>query len=241
MRLATSTFAALALALGALTVTAGCQQGGAPKDLLTTGQKKYSQFNEELIIRHFFDDRRGGTFVDVGAWHYRDGSTTYYLESHLGWTGIAVDAQDSVRKGYADHRPGTKFFSYAITDVSGQKVKFYIADQLSSLDRDYSKAYEELTKEPNKEIEVQTITLNDLLAREGMQTFDFLSMDIEDGEPAALAGFDIERFKPKLVCVEAHDAVQERLLKYFDAHRYERIEAYLPHDHVNWYFKPKQP
>src|SRR5512139_1661416 len=104
MRLTTSTFAALAIALGVLAASAGCQQG-APKDILTNGKKKFSQFNEELIIRHFFDDRRGGTFVDVGAWHYRDGSTTYYLESHLGWSGIAVDAQDSVRKGYLDHRP----------------------------------------------------------------------------------------------------------------------------------------
>lgn len=239
MRRATSTRIVLALVCGAVMATAACQKG-APKDILTNGKKKFSQFNEELIIRHYFDDRRGGTFVDVGAWHYRDGSTTYYLESYLGWTGIAVDAQDTVRKGYLDHRPGTRFFSYAVTDVTGRRVKFYIADQLSSTDREYSKAYEQVTQRPNPEIEVSTITLNDLLAREGVQTFDFLSMDIEDGEPAALAGFDIERFKPQLVCIEAHETVQEQLTKYFDAHHYERIESYLPYDNVNWYFRPKQ-
>src|SRR5690348_619075 len=31
------------------------------------GPSKSSQFDEEWIVRDFFQDRRGGTFVDVGA------------------------------------------------------------------------------------------------------------------------------------------------------------------------------
>jgi hypothetical protein len=49
------------------------------------GPDRYSQFAEEWIIRDFFQDKRGGTFVDVGANHYRDSSTTYYLEKNLEW------------------------------------------------------------------------------------------------------------------------------------------------------------
>ena len=49
------------------------------------GPNRYSQFAEEWIIRDFFKDRRGGTFVDVGANHYKQDSTTFYLEEHLGW------------------------------------------------------------------------------------------------------------------------------------------------------------
>src|SRR5262249_38048392 len=40
------------------------------------GPARYSQFAEEWIIRDFFQDRRNGVFVDVGANHYRDSSTT---------------------------------------------------------------------------------------------------------------------------------------------------------------------
>lgn len=43
---------------------------GAPADILEKGQKLYSQHDEELIIRHFFDDRRDGFFVDVGSFHW---------------------------------------------------------------------------------------------------------------------------------------------------------------------------
>lgn len=219
-------------------VTTGCR-GGANTDVLTNGTKLYSQFNEELIIRHFFADQRGGVFVDIGAWHWRDGSTTLYLEKHLGWTGIAVDAQGSVRQGYLDNRPGTRFFQYAVGSTSGQKVKFYLGGQLSSTSREYTEFYDEPQDQPPPEIEAETITMNDLLTREGIERFDFLSMDIEDGEPAALAGFDIEKYRPRLVCIEAHDSVQDAIAKYFAEHGYERIDEYFEYDTLNWYYRPK--
>ena len=63
-------------------------------------------------------------------------------------------------------------------------------------------------------------------------------MDIEEAEPAALAGFDIERFAPELVCIEANHRIQDELLAYFTRHGYERIDAYLEVDAINWYFRP---
>ena len=44
--------------------------------------------------------------------------------------------------------------------------------------------------------------MNKLLERTRVQTIDFLSMDIEGAELAAHNGFDIEKYKPRLVCVE---------------------------------------
>ena len=43
---------------------------GCPSDrdsILSSGVKRYSQFDEELIIRHFFDDRRDGVFGSTGT------------------------------------------------------------------------------------------------------------------------------------------------------------------------------
>lgn len=82
-------------------------------------KKLYSQFNEELIIRHFFEDRPDGFFVDVGSWHWKMKSTTLYLEKHLGWSGIALDALPEVEAGYLEHRPRTKFYHRIVTDHSG--------------------------------------------------------------------------------------------------------------------------
>ena len=82
------------------------------------------------------------------------------------------------------------------------------------------------------------MTLNDLLAREGVTTIDFLSMDIELHEPQALSGFDIERFKPALVCIEALLPVRQRILDYFAQHGYVVVGKYVWVDRENLYFAP---
>jgi len=99
---------------------------------------------------------------------------------------------------------------------------------------------EKFREEPWKvqELHVPSITLNDLLDREGVEKIDLLSMDIEGHEPEALAGFDIERFAPELVVIEA-GFHRDDLLAYFERHGYERIDRYLAHDEANWYFTPR--
>jgi hypothetical protein len=85
---------------------------------------------------------------------------------------------------------------------------------------------------------VPTITLNDLLTHLNVKTFDFLSMDIEMAEPKALAGFNLRRFKPALVCIEAYPAVRQQILDYFAAHHYCVVGKYLWVDTQNLWFMP---
>ena len=52
------------------------------------GPSRNSEHAEEWIVRDFFHDRRGGTFLDVGSYDYRRYSNTYYLDQTLGWSGV---------------------------------------------------------------------------------------------------------------------------------------------------------
>ena len=81
-----------------------------------------------------------------------------------------------------------------------------------------------------------TITLNDLLQRERTEGIDLLVMDIELAEPRALAGFDIDRYKPRLVCIESQPQVRQKILDYFDDHGYVVVGKYLRMDTQNLYF-----
>lgn len=208
------------------------------RDIIGTEKKRYSQHNEELIIRDFFQDRRDGFFLDVGcAWPVYH-NTTYYLEKHLGWSGIAVDAVPDYGPSWKTERPHSRFFNYLVTDHSGGPEAFYRAKQrgVSSTQKD---RYLGKRKVHSEEIKVPAITLNDLLAQNGATRIDLLSMDIEGSEPAALAGFDIERFRPQLVVIEANFQKRDLLRHYFENHEYELIERYLKHDSINWYFEPR--
>lgn len=203
-------------------------------------QRRYRTRNsrnaEEWVIRDYFQDKRGGVFLDVGAADAREWNNTYFLDTALGWTGLAIDAQPAFAAEYARLRPRTRFFSLLVSDVSGAVETFYVpADGPLGATSDKSFA----GRGPVDVRNVPTITLNDLLAREGIARVDFLSMDIELGEPRALAGFDIERYRPALVCIEAHPQVRQELIDYFHRHGYVVVGKYLGVDAQNLYFMPE--
>jgi hypothetical protein len=90
---------------------------------------RYSNNLEELIIRDFFADKRGGFFVDVVAANYRLGSNTFYLEERLGWHGIAIDPRRELEADYRKYRPGTRFFTLFVSDASGEHERVFISDR----------------------------------------------------------------------------------------------------------------
>jgi FkbM family methyltransferase len=203
----------------------------------TYGPQRYSENAEEWIIRDFFKDRREAFFVDVGANHYRLGSTTYYLESRLGWSGIAVEPQRSFQADYAKHRKNTRFFPFFAADVSDSAATLYMADRttaVASSERDFTEQFGSKVSA----VKVPTIALSDLLDRLRITRVDFLSIDVELSEPRVLAGFDIDRFNPALVCIEAHPTVRQQILNYFATHGYVLCGRYLRADIQNLYFAP---
>jgi FkbM family methyltransferase len=208
-------------------------------------KRLYSTFDEELIIRDFFQDRRGGFFLDVGCARPVRGSNTYYLEKHLGWRGIGVDALEEYGPGWKKMRPNSRFLRYLVTDHSGVTETFFKSLGLgtSSTDREWASGKVFGVDLPTEEVQTDTITLDDLLDREGVTKIDLLSMDIEGHEPKALAGFDIERFQPELVVIEGQVETQKKreVSSYFERRGYELIEKYRPFDRVNDYFKRKGP
>lgn len=210
----------------------------ARRDLLAKKKKLYSQHDEEVIIRDFFQDRREGFFLDVGCAGPKKDSNTYYLESELGWSGIGVDALPEYADSWRRRRPKSRFFNYIATDRAGLVQTFYRSELpgISSIKPRTKFSGQEVKY---TEIKIPTITLTKLLDDNHVSKVDLLSMDIEGAELLALAGFDIDRFRPELVCIEAYHAGRDKVLAYFAAHGYEAIERYRERDKVNDYLTPR--
>ena len=222
-------------------------EGALELDTLASkyGSGRVSRNGEEWIIRDFFNDRHGGTFVDVGANDYRQDSNTYYLETALGWHGLAIDAQPEFASGYTDHRPLTRFVAAFVSDRSDAEVTFFVAPdhRLTASTNQVMAESDDVAgtsrNHPSVARLVKTATLNEILRQAGLTSMDFLSMDIELHEPQGLVGFDIDRFRPALVCIEAHPSVRQAILDYFAAHQYALVGKYLRMDTANLYFTPR--
>jgi len=194
---------------------------------------RWSQGFEELIIRDYFQDRTGGVFVDVGCHRPMFNSTTYFLERNLGWTGIGIDAMPHYAQAWHEHRPQSKFLAHVVSDTEGDTVTFHVGNAVDSLDEKMVRGF----GGKKRQIQLTTRTLDAILEENGVEKVTFLSMDIEGAEPAALRGFDIQRYKPDLCCVEG--TRNEDVLEYFRAHGYELIEKYRKADKINSYFRPR--
>jgi FkbM family methyltransferase len=199
------------------------------------GPQRNSENAEEWIVRDFFGDERNGVFLDVGANHYQQNSNTYYLETALGWSGVAIEPQAQFAEEYRQFRPRTTFVPLFVSDVSNQQATLYLTRNhlVASGSRDFTATFGDVTPTPTT-----TTTLDDVLNRLQIPHVDFMSLDIELGEPRALAGFSIGRARPRLVAVEAHHPVRQQILEYFARHDYALVGKYWSVDNQNFWFAP---
>ena len=96
-------------------------------------------------------------FLDVGANHYKSENNTYYLETALGWSGVAVDAQPDFGPDYARYRPRTRYVAMFAADKDDEFTQRELA--------------------PGEATTVPTTTLNTVLNQAEIHGLDLLSMD----------------------------------------------------------------
>ena len=200
------------------------------------GPHRDSLGGEEWIARDFFQDKRDGVFLDVGASRYKEGSNTYYLETVLGWSGVAVEPQTKFAADYKTYRPRTMFVPVFAGSTSDATVKLYIPekDAMASSNPTVAQTGGALAAA----IDTKTMRLDDILDQAGIAQVDFLSMDIELAEPEALAGFTLERYDVQLACIEGHPQVRQQVIDYFTVRGYTLLGKYLRADTNNLWFAP---
>lgn len=199
-------------------------------------RKKQHFMADELaapLLRNL--QRKNGYYVDVGANDGRAFSNTYHLDV-AGWRGILIDPvlhnvfrQKELRSLDRNH-----FIYAACVDANYEQetVKLSysglmtIAESISSkADLNWANNGIEFlnTNEFVTEIWAPAKTLTSILdACAAPHVMDFLSLDVEGAESSVLRGFDFEKYKFKLVCIEAEpDSDAIRIL---ERNKYRVIE-----------------
>ena len=185
---------------------------------------------EQELVREFFGGVRSGFFVEVGANRPQQESQTWHLEQH-GWTGILIEPQPELASDLCSAR-SAKVFAVACSspENAGRRMKLHVAGALSALDRDRMAP----GAQPERVIEVPARTLDDvLIAACAPRQLDFLSIDVEGHELEVLSGFDLARWRPRLVLLEDHvgNLKKHRFLRaagYRLIRRFENNGWYVP-------------
>lgn len=171
-------------------------------------KKSYAQEGEDLILARIFGRKKNGFFVDVGAFHPKRFSNTYFFYKH-GWRGINIEANPKSIKLFHKIRKRDINLNIPVSDKP-DVLKYYMFNEPAL--NGFSK---ELSTQRNgqgnyvilNELELKTQRLDEILAEHlpQNQTIDFMSIDVEGFDYQVLISNNWNKFRPSILLVEALD------------------------------------
>lgn len=168
----------------------------------------YSQFGEDRLLARMFPGA-AGRCLEVGANDGINDSNTYHFEL-AGWQCVLVEPNpwlcEEIRK-----KRKARLFECAASDASGRAVlnvargaeRSHGVSSLSAVEASAERiAAFGFVSEP---VNVGLRTLDSMLEESMVGPgFEFMSIDVEGHELAALRGFTLSRWQPKVVIVESN-------------------------------------
>ena len=188
-------------------------------------KKTYSMDGEDLFIVEYFRKKNNGFYIDVGCYHPIHRNNTYLLHKN-GWSGINIDIHQFSIDLFNYLRPDDVNLNCAISNKNEVTEMFYQKElsQISTIEKQQAK----IAFQGNiKKSKIQSLTLDALLEKINFtdKKLDLLDIDVEGADLKVLKGFNIEKFKPELICVEIHekDIKNSEIYKYLSNFSYELV------------------
>jgi FkbM family methyltransferase len=168
------------------------------------GQRTYSQEGEDLFLLRYFDAKRAGFFVDVGAHHPYRFSNTYMLYQR-GWRGVNIDAMPGSMLKFQRHRPRDINIEAAIGLVPGSATYYMFNEPaLNTFDQALAAQRQSPPWKLINQVTLPVLPLADILAKAVPpgQRIDVLTVDVEGHDLNVLRSNDWTRFRPQVVLAE---------------------------------------
>lgn len=180
---------------------------------------------EKETIRAYFEHRRGGLVVEVGANDpLRDTSQSLHLEKELGWQSVLVEPNPDLAEQARQSRKEARIFEcacvsrddmgeicfYIPVNEQNQEIHSHAAIAKNIDDHDYAN---------HRELRIGSRTLNSILTECDLPRIDLLSIDVEGAELEVLQGLDLGRHRPRLILLEDKHV-------FLDKHRFLKRNSY---------------
>lgn len=188
-----------------------------------------SQAGQDQVIDRHFKGKRGGTFVDVGAYDGITGSNSLFFEKWRGWNGVLVEPV-AIQRARAEAQREAKCLPYAVSDENGEARFMAVTEGYTQMSGLLDK-YDDTTlgrvradpRHAEQMITVETQTLSAILQEADLIHPDFISLDIEGGELAALSVFPFADHRVGAWAIENNTATPD-IANLMRSHGYRLVE-----------------
>ncbi len=169
-----------------------------------------SQFGEDLWIWDVLGWQTEGFFIEVGAFDGYHYSVTYALEA-MGWNGLLIEALPGPFEKCSERRKHARVVNSALgrRGASGTTKFVSVKDQYGGMlsfaqaESDHSRIIAR-SKVATTTIEVPLTSMDALLA-DHSGPVDVAVIDVEGGELDVLDGFNLDKYKPRLLILEDNE------------------------------------
>ncbi len=158
----------------------------------------YSHWGVDLIITKLLNSKNKGIYIDVGCHHPFLNNHSYLLYKS-GWEGINIDIDYNSIDMFNFFRKSDVNIQTAVTDHKGEVDLFFYHNRAAK--NTISKEFGSDAKEQKK---INSDTLNNIIENSKFKDskVDFVSIDVEGNEMNVLNGFNLKKYKPKLILLE---------------------------------------
>jgi FkbM family methyltransferase len=205
----------------------------------------YSQLEQDINVLKYYNNKKNGYFIEIGA---NDGiklSNTYLLEKEYNWKGICVEPIPNIFELLCKNRTKSFCCNKAIYNKNNIEVDFDIANDCELLSgiSDKIDCHKEKVDNNKTKIKVKTITFNTLLETYNAPLYiDYLSLDTEGTELDILNSVDLNKYIFGLIDIE-HNYIEPRRSKIRElllSYGYEYIGENNWDDSYRYNFNNKQ-
>ncbi len=161
-----------------------------------------------MILSRYFEGRKTGFFVDIGAHHPLRFSNTHLFYTR-GWKGINIDAMPGSMALFKRMRKRDINMEIGIAKEDGVR-KFYVFNDpaMNGFSAELSQSRDATDPRHHivEVIDVQVMPLSSLLGRlsSSFTRIDFMSVDVEGLDLEVLQSNDWGLYRPELLLVEAY-------------------------------------
>jgi FkbM family methyltransferase len=191
----------------------------------------FSQSGQDAWLEaNLFKGRRGGTFVEIGGHDGVTGSNCLWFELMRGWTGLLAEPAPTLH-AQAEQVRRCPCLRVAIAAAEGEAEFLDVRAGLTqmgglvaSYDAQTRATVEADPRHRGAVIKVPIRPLEAVLDERGLTRIDYVSLDIEGGEMAALAVFPFKKYQIVAWTIENNGGGTE-LPSLMQANGYRRVEV----------------
>ena len=178
-------------------------------------KKSYSYGGVDLLINHFFRNKKKGIYLDIGCYHPIEGSNTYKLFKK-GWHGINIDLDSHSINLFNSFRPNDENLQIAVSD-SNSSVELFSHHTHSAVQTINAKTGNERYGNDFKRRIIKSNDLNTIIeeSKFSRKKIDFISIDVEGHEYEILKNFNFKKYQPSIFAIEYNDPELKKVEFYY--------------------------